>query len=120
MKPYDPSKRYFGPQDHWLCDFIPEFPPNMPVLRLKFNKPAYNHDAGYEGEKRSGFMGRIKDAWERWAIDKRFLFELNTGIEEAFNDHQITCKQMQEATAYAKAAYLAVRAVGWSFFRRGN
>jgi hypothetical protein len=119
MEPYNPNERYFGPQGHWLCAFIPEFPRGMPVLRQKFNKPAYNHDGGYEGEKRSGFMGKIRDQWERWGIDKTFLREMNEGINQDFMDGQITKEQLRIAADYANLAYNAVRAFGWSFFRKG-
>lgn len=114
---YDPNKRYFGPQGNWLSEIIPPFPKGMPQLRHIFNYAGYNHDNGYTGKRRSGFFGKITDAWERYQIDKEFLRELEDGIKNAFEARMINADQYADATMYARTAYAAVRAGGWAFFR---
>lgn len=120
MEEYDPNKRYFGPQGSQLCKIIPPSPPGMDQLIPVYNKPAYNHDVGYTGKRRSGFFGKLKDAWERWGIDKDFLIEMVDGIQDAFHEGEITESEFKVAMAYARLAYKAVRAAGWTFFRTGD
>jgi hypothetical protein len=118
MEPYNPNERYFGPQGHWLNIFIPPYPLGIQILKDNFNLAAYNHDKGYEGQARSGFMGKIRDQWERWGIDKTFLSEMNEAIEQAYYNEEITSFQKKIAADYANIAYDAVRALGWTFFRK--
>lgn len=118
MEAYNPNERYFGPQGHWSSKFIPPYPLGIHILKDCFNLAAYNHDKGYEGKQRSGFIGIIKDQWERWSIDKKFLREMNEGIEQAFYDGKINSLQKKIAADYANIAYEAVRALGWTFFRK--
>ena len=120
MEDYDPNKRYFGPQGSQLCKVIPEYPPTVPQLKGVFNRSGYNHDKGFTGKRRKGFFGWLKDAWERWGIDDRFLEDMQLGIEAALMSGEITEDQAEIAHAYAKLAHKSVRAAGWTFFRTGE
>lgn len=117
MKPYDPDKRYFGPQGSKLCAIIPEYPRGIPQIQQVFNKAGYNHDGGYEGEKRKGFWGWFKDARDRYRIDKKLLADLLSGIDYACERGMITGPEADECDAYAHQAYIAIRAGGWMYFR---
>lgn len=116
--PYDPNIRYFGPQGSKLCAIIPEYPKGIPQARNIFNIPAYSHDKGYEGERRKGFFGWIKDAIERRKIDKEFLSSMLDGISSACDRGILSPEEADECDDYAYLAYDAVRIGGWAFFRK--
>lgn len=118
MGPYDPTKRYFGPQGSQLCKVIPEYPIGIPTLKSVFNKAAYHHDVGYTGERRSGFWGKILDAIERRKIDKKFKEDMIAGIAYQESKRIISEEQADDAIDYAELAYSAVRLGGWTFFRK--
>lgn len=120
MKPYDPEIQYFGPQGHWLSEFIKPYPPGIPQLRSVFNKAGYNHDFGYMGDRMSGFLGWLKDAWRRLGVDEDFLNEMEEGIYAALDEGIIEPWQADIALSYAKAAYIAVRGAGWKFYKNGG
>lgn len=120
MEPYDPDKRYFGPQGSPLCKLIPEAPPTVPQLESVFNRAAYSHDGGYEGNRRSGLRGLIKDYFERRRIDKKFLDDMELGIMQYLSEGKITEEQTDIALLYANVAYKAVRKLGWTFYRKGE
>jgi len=42
MEPYDPDKRYFGPQGSRLCSIIPEYPIGIPQAQPLFNYAGYS------------------------------------------------------------------------------
>ncbi len=117
VEPYDPKKRYFGPQGSPLCRFIPESPIGIPQLQPVFNIAAYNHDAGYEGCRRSGWFSYILDAMERREIDRKFKRDIMEGITKYFIESRINDDEADTAEEYAELAYNAVRLGGWSFFR---
>ena len=118
MKPYDPNKRYFGPQGSWLCKLIPEYPKGIPQARPIFNFAGYNHDGGYEGNGRSGFWGWIYDAIERRNIDKALLNDLLEGIISYEEQGILSEEEADECAEYAYVAYEAIRAGGGFFFRQ--
>ena len=120
MEPYDPDKRYFGPQGSPLCKLIPEAPPTVPQLEPVFNRAAYNHDVGYSGKRKSGILGYIKDFFERKRIDEKFLDDMELGIMQYLAEDKITEEQADIALLYAKIAYKAVRKLGWTFYRKGE
>ena len=57
--PYEPAKRYFGPQGHWLCKYIPAYPPGIKELEEDFNKAAFKHGVDYSGKPSSKWWQRI-------------------------------------------------------------
>ena len=115
MEPYDPQKRYLGPQGHWLSDLIPEVPPSCELVRPYWNKAAYNHDKGYEGDKELGIWGVIKNYFKRRKIDVTFYEDLLAGVESV-KEH-LNESQYELAKAYANIVFTAVRSGGWSFYR---
>ncbi len=120
MESYDPNKRYFGPQGSRLCNIIPAYPPGVLPCKAIFNKAGYNHDGGYNGKRRSGFFGRILDAYDRWRIDQELLTELQDGIKALYDEGMISFEQAKASHAYANLAYNAIRAGGWLYFRTGE
>ena len=119
MKPYDKTKRYFGPQGSPLNRLIPEAPPTVPILKEVFNKAGYNHDSGYEGEKSTvPFLGKIANYFARKAIDVEFLREMDDGILSYAEQGLITPEQEAISLKYAMLAYKAVRLGGWTFYRK--
>jgi hypothetical protein len=118
MEPFNPDKRYLGPQGHWLTDLIPPNPPTLPQLYDLWNEAAYNHDVGYDGQRRKGLFGFIKDVFERKRIDEAFHDEL---IDACYGiEHFITEEQLEAALDYADLIYWAVRGGGWKFYRTGK
>ena len=115
MEPYNPHKRYLGPQEHWLTKLIPEVPPNCEVLQPYWNKAAYNHDKGYEGKKEKGIWGAIKNFFTRRKVDVTFYEELLAGIEKVKN--RLSDSQYEMAKTYANIVFTAVRSGGWNFYR---
>lgn len=120
MEPYNPDKRYFGPQGSRLCAIIPEYPRGVPQVRYIFNMAGYNHDGGYEGERRKGFFGWLRDVHERYTVDKKLLEDLLNGIDGACERGIITPAEADDCDNYAHQAYIAIRAGGWVYFRKGN
>lgn len=117
MLPYDPTKRYFGPQGSDLCYLIPEAPLGIPQLKPVFNKAAYSHDVGYSGLRRTGWLAWILDAIERRNIDKKFKSDILKGVTQYFVEGLIDDDEADEAEDFADLAHLAVRLGGWTFFR---
>ena len=126
MKPYNPHKRYLGPENKpYLNKFIFPFPPGIPELKDSWNQAAYGHDSGYEGDIYAGWLGWIKK-WlnrkqaekNRAEVDDKFYRELCKGIIRIKG--QITRDQEEEAYAYAKVVYIAVQKAGWSFYKVGS
>lgn len=117
MEPYDPNKRYFGPQGSKLCAIIPEYPKGIPQARPVFNYAGYLHDGGYTGERRSGFMGWLWDAKDRYQIDKEMLANIKKGTKRLQKVGGITKEEAEECIGYGKLAYGAIRLGGWNFFR---
>jgi len=120
MEPYDPNKRYFGPQGSKLCAIIPEYPLGIPQAQPIFNRGGYVHDRGYEGERRGGFFGWWWDACERRKIDKQLLTDLLTGIDHACERGELSVAEADRCDTYAHLAYDAIRVGGWVFFRKSN
>lgn len=119
MEPYDPDKQYFGPEGNFLSEIIPKNPPGIPQLRSVFNLAAYNHDRGYEGKRRSGWL-RLLDIIDRYHIDRAFYQDMADGIDRAYEKEKITFEQFEYAMKYAKISYTAVRGLGWIFFRSSD
>jgi hypothetical protein len=117
MEPYDPNKRYFGPQGSPLNKLIPQAPPTMPILQPVFNKAAYEHDCDYEGEKKKGIFGKLQNILDRRNADIKFRDKMLQGIYIAADKGTISPEQEVFAIKYAKAAYIAVRAGGWAFYK---
>lgn len=125
MMEFDKDKRYLGPEGHWSVKYIPAFPPSVPELYDLWNKAAYNHDEGYEGNEYAGWFGWIKK-WvnrveveaERELIDEQFETELFRAIE--LIKPQLSRAQLEEAYAYTAIVYKAVRKMGWSFYKTGQ
>jgi hypothetical protein len=117
MEPYDPKKRYFGPQGSPLNKLIPQAPPTMPILQPVFNKAAYNHDCAYEGKKEKGILGKIINILNRRKADIAFKDQMLAGINQAYYDDVISEEQKDFADKYAKTAYAAVRLGGWAFYK---
>jgi len=124
MKPFDPNKKYLGPEGHWLSEFIPPHPPSVPELYDLWNRASYNHDKGYEGEEYSGWFGwikkffnRIEAETERSYVDEQFETELIRAIE--LLKKELTREQVEIAYAYTAIVYKAVRKFGWSFYKTG-
>jgi len=117
MEPYDPDKRYFGPQGSPLCRLIPEAPPTVPQLEPVFNRAAYNHDVGYSGKRKKGILGEY---FERKRIDEKFLYDMELGIMQYLAEDKITEEEADISILYASIAYKAVRKLGWTFYRKGE
>jgi len=120
MEPYDPNKRYFGPQGSWLCKLIPEYPAGIPHAQPIFNEAGYHHDVGYEGEERKGFFGWILDAMERRKIDIKLFNDLLDGINTYEEQGILSEEEADTCEAYAKVSYEAIRAGGGFFFRKNK
>jgi len=120
MEPYDPNKRYFGPQGSPICKLIPEAPPTVPQLEPVFNRAAYTHDVGYSGTKERGFLGWIKNYIERKNIDQKFIDDMTLGIMQYLAEEKITEDEADISLLYAELAYKAVRKLGWTFYRKGE
>lgn len=125
MKPYDPNKVYLGPNGHWLKRFIPKFPPECEILHPYWNRAAYKHDEGYEGDEYAGFFGWLKKAFnrqkveaERYIVDKYFHEELKSSIEQVKSE--LSDKQIILAETYAGLVFKAVHTCGWSFYKTGG
>ena len=122
MKPYDPKKRYLGPQGHWLTKVIPEFPPGCEVVQPYWNEAAYNHDTDYEGEDYKGFWGWVKKWLNREQVeearklsDDKFYFALVRGIKAVKSE--LKQEQRLIAEKYANIVYQSVRKGGWAFYK---
>lgn len=128
MTAYDPEKVYLGPNGHWSKKFIPKTPLGIPQVHPYWNKAAYNHDTGYEGETYSSraswwnpfakIAAIRKDRKYRKQIDDNFLEALLVGIDKV--KHTLTQDQIERAEEYADVVYESVRALGWSFYRTGK
>jgi len=128
MKPYDPNRRYLGPENKpYLNKFIFAFPPNVPQLEEPWNQAAYDHDCGYEGEEFAGWMGWLKKLWyrsevqfERSLVDDEFYDALCKPIMKLKREFKITPQQELEAYAYAKIVHKAVERLGFAFYKTGK
>lgn len=120
MEPYDSKKNYFGAEGTLMCEILGEILDFAPDIRPGINAAAYNHDVGYSGSKKTGWIDRIKNFFERKRIDKQFY----TDMEEAIIAAELLCKLTQKeadlAISLADISYKAVRAGGWTFYRTGE
>jgi len=116
MNKYDPDIRYFGPQgESKMNQFIPAFPPGCEIVKDAYNRAGWLHDGGYDGCRRTGVWGWIKDLLERRSIDLDFRdYMLNANESIRNSDDRKT------ADLFAEAAFIAVRAGGWKYFRTGE
>lgn len=120
MKPYDSKKNYFGAEGTLLCKLLGSVLEFAPAIRNGINVAAYNHDVGYTGSKKTGWIDRIKNYFERKRLDKQFFTDMEETIIAAESLQKISQKEADLAITLADISYSAVRAGGWSFFRVGD
>jgi len=119
---YDPTVDYFGPQGHWLSDFIPKIPPSLrdcsdliqEAVRRGVNHAAWKHDVDYGQRKEVGLLGKVVNAFKRRAADLRFLRNMEGAILAV--DGLISDDEIDDAIDYAETAYRAVRIFGVAFY----
>ncbi len=120
MEPYDSEKNYFGAEGTLMCKLLGDVLEFAPAIRNGINVAAYNHDVGYTGTKETGWIGRIKNFFERKRIDKQFFTDMEETIIAAELLCKITQKEADLAINLADISYSAVRAGGWTFYRTGE
>ena len=126
MKPYDPNKRYLGPQGSQLNKYIPETPPNAPSkLKELWNEAAYYHDCDFEGDDYAGFWGWLKKWTNKEQVKKeildannRFSQKLILAVERTKD--QMSMNERMIAYSYAKIVHEAVDRFGWAFYKTGG
>lgn len=119
---YNAEIRYFGPQGHWLSKHIKKYPPvfdNLSEeLRQKaeeaFNKCAFIHDIDYSGSGAKGWFKYLINAWQRHRADRRFLYNMQRAI---YSIDFASIDDFEDAIRFCKMAYMAVRSLGWSFYK---
>lgn len=120
MEPYDSKKNYFGAEGTLMCELLGEFLEFAPDLRPGINAAAYNHDVGYTGTKSTSWYGRIKNFFERRRIDNQLFSDMEDTIIAAELLQKISQKEADLAMIVADAAFTAVRAGGYQFYRIGE
>lgn len=126
MEPYNPNKRYLGPQNHWLNKYIPEHPKNAPERMMDdWNEAAYEHDVDFDGDDYAGWFGWIKKWINRKKVreeiskaNQKFRDKLILSVER--HKHLMTVDTRVRSFAYANIVYQAVEGFGWAFYKVGE
>lgn len=120
MEPYDFKKNYFGAEGTLMCEILGNILDFAPAIREGINRAAYNHDVGYSGTKKTNWIARIKNFFERKRLDKQFYNDMEEAIMVAELLSKITQRQADLAIELADIAFKAVRVAGFTFFRTGG
>ena len=126
MNPYDPNKRYLGPQGHWLNKVIPEYPLGAPAeLKELWNQAAYRHDEDFEGDEFVGFWGWVKKYNNRKEVRReiekanlKFGNSLILAVEKTRS--QMVPHEVMIAFKYANIVKDSVDKFGFAFYKTGG